>query len=290
MNCKQANQISIIEYLSQIGISPKSTKADCSFFLSPLRMEKTPSFKVDHNLNLWVDYGEGNSGGTLIDLVIKLNPTYSIQDALTHVGNLGIDSFSFHQQKDKISDHENSKIKVLSTKPIGTNQAITDYLISREIQPEIAEKYCKEVYYSVDGKRYFGVGNENSNGWSIRNKYWKGCTGQGSSVYFNNREFSNLAVFEGIFDLMSFIQMDQFNLKLSGFVVLNSLVNIKELKDFYQLYDNVNLFLDHDEAGKTLTVDLLKSNHNFTDQSSLYSPFKDLNEMLVNENTHRYSR
>jgi hypothetical protein len=290
MNCKQANQISIIEYLSQIGISPKSTKPDCSFFLSPLRIEKTPSFKVDHNLNLWVDFGEGHSGGTLMDLVMKLNPSYSIQDALIHVENLGFDSFSFHQRKDKISDHENSKIKVLSTKPIGTNQAITDYLTSREIQPEIAEKYCKEVYYSVDGKRYFGVGNENSNGWSIRNKYWKGCTGQGSSVYFNTREFSNLSVFEGIFDLMSFIKLNQFNHKSSAFLVLNSLVNIKQVEDFCPQYDSVNLYLDTDQAGKELTADLLKTRKNFIDRSSLYSPFKDLNEMIMSENNQSYTR
>gem|GEM_PF-4687033 len=56
-----------------------------AWFHSPTRREKTPSFKVDLNKNLWYDFGIGE-GGTLIDLVIKLN-NYSVPEALADIGS-----------------------------------------------------------------------------------------------------------------------------------------------------------------------------------------------------------
>ena len=40
-------------------------------YLSPLREERTPSFKVDYVRNLWYDFGLGE-GGTLLTLVMRL--------------------------------------------------------------------------------------------------------------------------------------------------------------------------------------------------------------------------
>lgn len=283
MNCKQANTISIVEYLKALGILPKKIIGKCSFFLSPFRDEKTASFKVDPRVNLWVDYGDNNSGGTLIDLIIKLNPSYAVEDALIHLDSLGHGSFSFHQQKEVLIAEENTRIKVLSTKPIGTNKAITAYLTSREISPLTARMFCKEVYFSVGGKRFFGVGNENFKGWSIRNKYWKGCTAQGISFYgdMEDEHFSTLSVFEGIFDMMSFVQMNRCNGKASCLLVLNSLANIQEAIPYLNAFDSVDLYLDRDDAGRKLTQDLIKSIQNCRDKSSLYSDYKDLNDMLT---------
>ncbi|MEX2569224.1 MAG: transposase, partial [Cyclobacteriaceae bacterium] len=74
MNAKEADSISIVTFLDQMGIRPSKVKAGYCFYLFPYRDEKTPSFKVDPIKNLWVDIGDGNTGGTLIDLVLKLNP------------------------------------------------------------------------------------------------------------------------------------------------------------------------------------------------------------------------
>ena len=40
-------------------------------YLSPLREEHMPSFKVDYERNLWYDFGLGE-GGSIIDLVMRL--------------------------------------------------------------------------------------------------------------------------------------------------------------------------------------------------------------------------
>lgn len=284
MNCKQANTISIVEYLKALGILPKKNIGKCSFFLSPFRDEKTPSFKVDHRVNLWVDYGANNSGGTLIDLVLKMNPDFSIKDALDQIIKLNLDSFSFHQQINSIEVSIDSKIKVLRTKPIGSNKAISDYLASRKISPFIAEQFCEEIYFKLDEKRFFGVGNKNSNGWSIRNKYWKGCTAQGISFYgdVKDEHFSTLSVFEGIFDMMSLVQMNSYSGKASCLIALNSLANIQEAIPYFNAFESVDLFLDRDDAGMKITQDLIKSMPNCKDKSSLYTDYKDLNDMLMN--------
>lgn len=99
MNAKEANKISIVTYLDQLGIRPAKAKAGYCFYLSPYRDEKTPSFKVDPVKNLWVDFGDGNNGGTLIDLVLKMNPQYAISDAIREISTVSGSSF-FLQQPD----------------------------------------------------------------------------------------------------------------------------------------------------------------------------------------------
>src|SRR5690606_7540213 len=139
-----------------------------------------------------------------IDLVLKLNPSFDISQALQEISTVSGQSFSFQQQP--ISPEENKqendrKIKILKIKPLGNNQALTDYLNWRNIGLETAKKFCKEVYYGIGDKKYFGLGNQNENGWSIRNRYWKGCSAQGYSLYPNGAR--QLALFEGMLELMS---------------------------------------------------------------------------------------
>ena len=72
MTYKEANNISIKDYLNSLGIQPVTEKGSYGMYRSPLREDNTPSFKVDYNANLWCDYGT-SEGGTLIDLVMKQN-------------------------------------------------------------------------------------------------------------------------------------------------------------------------------------------------------------------------
>ncbi|GAB6864764.1 hypothetical protein JCM10556A_14410 [Bacteroides acidifaciens] len=64
MTYKEANNISIKDYLNSLGIQPVTEKGSYGMYRSPLREDNTPSFKVDYNANLWCDYGTGE-GGTL---------------------------------------------------------------------------------------------------------------------------------------------------------------------------------------------------------------------------------
>ena len=63
--------ISIRDFLARRGIQPKYERNGYGMYLSPLREERTPSFKVDYVRNLWYDFGLGE-GGTLLTLVMRL--------------------------------------------------------------------------------------------------------------------------------------------------------------------------------------------------------------------------
>jgi len=51
----------IVEYLERRGIKPVRRTAAYTLYCSPLREETHPSFKVDTEKNLWIDYGEGRA-------------------------------------------------------------------------------------------------------------------------------------------------------------------------------------------------------------------------------------
>ena len=62
---------SIVEYLERKGIRPVRKTSTYVMYRSPLREETHPSFKVDTEKNLWIDYAEGR-GGSIIDLCMRL--------------------------------------------------------------------------------------------------------------------------------------------------------------------------------------------------------------------------
>jgi hypothetical protein len=301
--------------LVSIGISPIRSNKSSSFYLAPYREEKTPSLKVSHDQNLWVDFGNDNKGGTLIDLVLRLNSGFSVSDAIRAVKTSAQSFFSFHQQETLSNPDPNSqqqiairkkllandkqqiaicekrnaksekqkaenKIRIDRIRDLGNNPAITTYLNSRGISLETAKPYCKEVYFTFNGRNYFGIGIKNERGWSIRNKYWKGCTAQGYSHFKNGHP--NLAAFEGIFDLLSYLEINSRKEKKEDNLVLNSLVNLNKAKRVMGKYQEVRLFLDYDQAGRKTTDRLLNDLANSRDCSSFYSSCKDLNDYYMN--------
>ena len=70
-NIQQIKQISIRAYLAEQGLHPAKDNLRYGLYLSPLREEHSPSFKVDYMQNLWYDFGLG-TGGSIIDLIMRL--------------------------------------------------------------------------------------------------------------------------------------------------------------------------------------------------------------------------
>lgn len=283
MNAKQANQISIRNYLNSIGINPVSSNKSSSLYLAPYRQEKHPSLKVSHKENLWIDYGNDNKGGTLIDLVLMINPHYNVSDAIQAIEKSATSFFSFHQpttlwntEPDHKQQNAIGQIDINKIREVGHNTAITNYIKSRGIQLETAKLYCSEIYFTVNGQKYFGIGNQNDSGWSIRNKYWKGCTAQGYSHHAFG--WQELHVFEGIFDLLSYVEMNHNHGSKPDFLVLNSLTNLKKARPILEEYEMINLYLDHDEAGRNATQHIMHQYPGTRDGSDFYTSFKDLNE------------
>src|SRR5829696_1689253 len=92
--CAQANGFDLVDYLLQLGYKPQKIRGDDWWYLSPLRQEKMPSFKVDRKLNLWYDHGIGK-GGNLVDFGV-LFFRCSVKEFLQKLTERPGQNFSFH--------------------------------------------------------------------------------------------------------------------------------------------------------------------------------------------------
>lgn len=155
MTYQEANNINIKDYLESLGILPVVDKLYYGMYHSPFRQDDTPSFKVDYGVNLWCDFGTGE-GGSLIDLVMKQHGcnAYGAISRLEH-GYYSADTFSFQGKnitERNLAREERkrpaSPVEIRSIQPL-QNPALTNYLKSRGIAPEVAADYVQEMYYRV---------------------------------------------------------------------------------------------------------------------------------------------
>lgn len=278
MNCQKAKQIDIISFLNKYGYVPQKTNDLVSWYLSPFRKEKTPSFKVNSKDNIWFDFGEG-IGGNIIDLVVKLE-NCDVKCALEKLSN---NSFSFHQQ----TKFEESESEYLIKKIIDiTNENLINYISSRKMNVEIAKKICFQVHYtfkSMKQNEYYGIGFMNdSGGIEIRSKYFKGCLGKKDITSINNNSNSVL-IFESWSDFVSYMTLKNKTLKQENYIILNSTSLTKRAGVLLQNYKHVSLFLDNDEAGDKATKSIINSlSVDVIDCRNLYENYKDLNDYLIN--------
>ncbi len=69
LSIEEARQTDMVDYLSKLGYEPAKVRGINYWYLSPLREERTPSFKINRKLNRWYDHGLGK-GGNIIDFAI----------------------------------------------------------------------------------------------------------------------------------------------------------------------------------------------------------------------------
>ena len=117
MNCEQANQMDMVDYLTSLGFSPCKITDDNYFYLSPLREEKIASFKVNRTKNVWYDHGAGK-GGNLVDFActyFHCNLTLALQKINE---NPAQKLSSFHQQKTRevLPEPQENTIRILSVR------------------------------------------------------------------------------------------------------------------------------------------------------------------------------
>ena len=179
---EEARQMDLIYNLSKLGHLPAKIRNCDYWYLSPLREEKTPSFKVNKKLNRkvnkklnrWYDHGL-DKGGNIIDFAIQFH-NCTVSELLQQLSN----DFAFHRARQQSSrqrkESDESKIKIIKESQL-SSFPLFRYLQQRRIPLEIAEQFCKEVKYELNGKEYFGIGfKNNSGGYEIRNPYSTGCS------------------------------------------------------------------------------------------------------------------
>jgi hypothetical protein len=278
MNCNKVNEISIVSFLQSQGIEPARVNTKEAWYLSPIRVENTPSFKVEIHLNRWYDHGLGQ-GGKLVDLGIRILgisvKEFLLIMARTHLGETDISKSQRSTEPRIVLE----RVKELE------HAALLKYLIFRNITLPVARSYCSEVHYSINERRFFGIGFKNDyGGMEIRNPYFKGCIGS-KAIASIHRDTSYFSMFEGIFDLLSAVQLGLVS-ESESIIVLNS---VNQLSAAIKLLDSysprrLKVFFDNDPAGRSCFSSLKQRFPIVDDQSLFYSNYKDLNEMISSNN------
>ena len=113
MNCEQANQIDLVNYLHSIGHEPAKIRGNDYWYQSPLRDEKEPSFKVNRNKNVWYDHGLGK-GGTLVDFTKEYFNYDTISEALQNLSFFQGQSFF----KTVVTDRRSTRVSTIFSRAI----------------------------------------------------------------------------------------------------------------------------------------------------------------------------
>ncbi|WP_121355712.1 toprim domain-containing protein [Flavisolibacter nicotianae] len=280
VSCEEARQIDMVTYLSSLGYEPVRIRNLDYWYLSPLRQEKTPSFKVNRKLNRWYDHGLGK-GGNLIDFAVL----YSDCTVGEFLGKINPALF-FHQPAllylEGSKREKEQRITILREHTL-TSFTLLRYLYQRRIPVAVAERFCNEVVYALNGRTYFAIGfKNNAGGYELRNPYFKGSSTPKDLTVIDIGA-KKVDVFEGFFDFLSFQTIHQNQPPAnSSTVVLNSLSFFEKARPFIERHDAINLYLDRDKSGQNYTRYALSLSGKYRDNSDLYKHHKDLNDWMMN--------
>ena len=292
MNIQEIKTIKLQDFLTSLGYTPTKQQGNRLWYLSPFRQESHASFKVNTERNQWYDFGIGK-GGNIIDLAELLYKSSDvsylirkIEDNIPNCTSTFSTSFADIKEEQQTNYFENLQILPLS------HPALMRYLWDRCIDLEVAASVCKELHYDSNGKHYFGIGFPNiAGGYELRNPFFKGCIAPKDISHFYADEPKKVCfLFEGVMDFLSFMTLrrkENNGLKRQDYLVLNSVSNVHKALEPLSHYENVQCFLDTDEAGRNAYLQLSKElGKPVTDASTLYNGYKDLNEYLCAESKH----
>lgn len=285
MNTTQAREIPIEKVLENLGCEPTKCNETESWYLSPFRIEKTASFKLNRKINRWFDHGE-QLGGNVIDFVIQ-KFGFNVTEALSYLEKFDT-LFSFQKQIFEMPIKENNANQIEKIIPI-QHFALLQYLESRHIKFYKNIEQLKEVHYIINDKKYFGIGfQNNSQGWEIRTKYSKICLKKKDITLISNNSHT-IRVFEGFFDYLSFLQIwNNLPMEESDSLILNSVALLEKNTSILENYKIIELFLDNDEAGDKYTKLISAQFPRAKDGRVTYSECKDLNEFLCKKICLKY--
>ena len=277
----------IVKYLERKGIKPVRRTPSYALYRSPLREETHPSFKVDTEKNLWIDYGEGR-GGSIIDLCMRMEGC-TLSEAIRRLGQNAPDNSTYSSLNDFVSNNSQPVMAVNGARRLieisdTLSPHLQDYLTKeRCIDLEKAMPFLKCISYEVRGRRYQAIGFANlSGGYELRDdKTFKGTIAPKDITPIFTDRTEPVCIFEGFMDFLSFLSMKE---EITNHcLVMNSVSNvartIRYLNDRHLTH--IRAFLDNDEAGRRTVQDFIKAGFHVEDMNIHYQDFKDLNDFHV---------
>ena len=282
---------SIMEYLERKGIRPVRKTPAYAMYRSPLREEMRPSFKVDTEKNLWIDYAESR-GGSIIDLCMRLEGC-TLSEAICRLGQNALEhtAYSFNSPKRETPISSNQREHVTAS---GTRRLIClsdtlpphlqEYLKKeRCIDLEKATPFLKCISYEIRGRRYEAIGFANSSdGYELRDdKTFKGTIAPKDITPIFEDKAQPVYLFEGFMDFLSFLSMK--GEVTNQCLVMNSVSNVVRSIHYLNKRNitSVRTFLDNDDAGRKAVQEFVNTGFKVEDMAVYYGDFKDLNDFHV---------
>jgi len=296
LSCAAAKELDLVDYLASLGHQPAKVRNHDYWYLSPLREEKTPSFKVNRPLNAWYDHGTGK-GGDLVDFGTQYHKC-TIRELLDKLSQyMPGNSLSFQQPSlpgpsspprpslaGEKKESQDNKIVILDSRPLA-DHTLVDYLEKRGIPLDIAQRSCREVDFLLYGKQQTVIGFPNrSGGYELRGEHFKGSSAPKDISFIDNRT-EQIIVFEGFFNYLSFQAINKNQQSpLTNCLILNSLAFLEKSRPLMERYSQIFLALDKDAAGMSQTKQALQWDRDkYIDRSDFYQGRKDLNEWLIHK-------
>jgi DNA primase len=273
-------EINLMDFLQIRGHNPLKIKYGSAWFLSPMRQETTPSFKVNIDKNVWFDFGTGE-GGDLITFVMKLN-NVKYREALEIIGNDSYQSFpNLPENKNVAASDESGRIKINRLQAL-SNPALISYIQSRHVSLTFARIYLKEAYYEVHDRTYFALAFENDKGgYELRNEFFKTGSSPKFITTIHGVNNSKTNVFEGFMDFLSCCTYYN-RIPRSRTIILNSLSFLNRIETLLADAKQVNLYLDNDPAGRMATEKIKGQGNLVIDWAPvIYPNHKDFNDFLM---------
>lgn len=285
-NLSTIKRYPITAYLESKGITPVRRMATYVMYRSPLRDDRHPSFKVDTEKNLWIDYSEGR-GGSIIDLYMRLEGC-TLPEAIRCLGKM-----IFGRTK---SDYPRTEAHRHTAERTDGGRKLIG--ISDDLPPHLQEYLTKErcidlgrawpflrcVRYEVRGRTYEVIGFPNaSGGYELRGAgLFKGTLAPKdiTPIFPDGRQ--PVCLFEGFMDFLSFLSMKE---KVgSHCLVMNSVANVGRcIRYLRERHITVlRAFLDNDDAGRRTLGTFIEAGFLVEDMAVHYQGCKDLNEFHVN--------
>ena len=280
---------SIMEYLERKGIRPVRRTPAYAMYRSPLREETRPSFKVDTEKNLWIDYAEGR-GGSIIDLCIRLEGC-TLSEAICRLGQNASDNtaHSYSKTEPRIGLNQTTTRQASGTRRlISISDTLPPHLqeyLKKErcIDLEKATPFLKCISYEVRGRRYEAIGFANSSGgYELRDdKTFKGTIAPKDITPIFEEKAQPVCLFEGFMDFLSFLSMK--GEITNQCLVMNSVSNVARSIHYLNERNitSIRVFLDNDDAGQRAVQELINAGFKVEDMAVYYRDFKDLNEYHI---------
>lgn len=294
-NKERAKSVPIALYLLTKGHKPVSQAGKELVYYSPLRNENTPSFSVNTEKNVFIDFGASNDckGDSirLVQLIESCAFFEAIAKLLSLDGETIPDTFSFSGKKD--NEPTAKGIQILSANPVAENSALMKIVRERGHFSAGSLEMLYDILYMAKGRKFRAVGFQNdSGGYELTNgKGRKFKSINDVTTILGTR--SGAILFEGFWDYLSAREYYGDKYPAITTIILHSVNNIDKALRIIPNGSLIQSFLDNDDAGRK-TLNLIQKRgftvHNVA--AKLYFKCKDFNDFYrdICNNTRRNCR